>query len=387
MTGRDRAVITGLGLIGSWGTTLDDLWTAQQAGIADFVPASRSNNGLPAAEAQKPDLRRMLKSGQLSRAPLVSQYAIAATHMAVTQAGLMPRRGVRNSAFAIVFGTQTGPGVATRQIYDDLTETGPAGVKPRMFQESVFNAPASLISIHFGFAGPVQVVPLAGCSGTAVLFQAQMMLAQPDICAVLALCSDEICDPIQKGLHELKWHAGYDAKGRLTEGAVAGEGAVALILEAAGKARERGAPILAELAGVGLANDAAALARPAKDGRGLVAAIKTCLEDAQSNTDEIDMILTGSATTRVEDRLEQAALCSVFGNRQPIQGSSKRSTGHTMGVAALVEVALAIAAIIRGRAPDSVCTANRNTAINTVLCNATGLNGQFGAALVRRASP
>ena len=384
MTTDNKIAITGLGLAGPWGIGLDGLWEAQTDGVTEIYPCSRYDNGLPAAEAQKLDLRRMLKSGQLPRAPLVSQYAVAATHLAVAQAGMLPERGAKNGSVGIVFGTSNDPGAATQQIYDDLIDTGPTGVKPRGFQESVFNAPASLVSIHFGFAGPIQVVPAVGCSGTAVLFQAQIMLAQPGIEAVIALCSDEMCDAIQKGLRDLKWHADYDGQGGLTDGAVAGEGAVALILETNGHAQTRGAKVLAELAGVNLANDAAALGRPAKDGRGLVAAIETALEDAQSEAKAVDMILTGSASTRIEDQLESAAISTVFGTQSPAQGSSKRSTGFAMGTAALVEIALAVAAINRSTAPASV--QGETVKVESVLCNAIGLNGQFGATVIKAAA-
>lgn len=376
--------ITGVGVVGPFGTTLDALWDAQQAGDATFGTCSRHDNGLPAAEAVKVDLRQMLKSGQMSRAPLVSQYAVAATHLAVTQAGLTPERGSKTAEVGILFGTSNGPGAATQQIYDDLIDTGPAGVKPRVFQESVFNAPASLVSIHFGFAGPIQVVPAAGCSGTAVLFQAQMMLAQPGIKAVIALCSEELCDAIQKGLRDLKWHAGFDGKGGVTKGAIMAEGAVALVLERTSDAMARGAHILAALGGVGYTNDAAALGRPAPDGRGLVAAIETCLEDAQTTAEAVDMVLTGSVGTQIDDTLEGAALETVFGQNIPPRGSSKRSTGFAMGAAALMEVALAVAALQRKSAPQSVSVNDKPIAV--VLCNAIGLNGQFGATLVRSVS-
>lgn len=376
--------ITGVGVVGPFGTTLDALWDAQQEGDATFGTCSRHDNGLPAAEAVKVDLRQMLKSGQMSRAPLVSQYAVAATHMAVGQAGLTSERGSKTSEIGILFGTSNGPGAATQQIYDDLIDTGPTGVKPRVFQESVFNAPASLVSIHFGFAGPIQVVPAAGCSGAAVLFQAQLMLAQPGIKAVIALCSEELCDAIQKGLRDLKWHADFDGNGGVSRGAIMSEGAVALVLERTSDAMGRGASVLASLSGVGCANDAAALGRPAPDGRGLVAAIETCLEDAQAQAKDIDLVLTGSVGTQIEDTLEQAALETVFGSDVPPNGSSKRSTGFAMGSAALVEVALAIAALQRKSIPN--CVTGDSTPVGAVLCNAIGLNGQFGATLVRSVS-
>lgn len=381
----DRTIaITGVGVVGPYGMTLDELWEAQQMVDAKFDTCSRYDNRLPAAEAVKVDLRQMLKSGQMSRAPLVSQYAVAATHLAVTQAGMTPERGSKTAEVGIVFGTANGPSAATQQIYDDLIDTGPSGVKPRVFQESVFNAPASLVSIHFGFAGPIQVVPVAGCSGTAVLYQAQIMLAQPGIKAVIALCSEELCNAIQKGLLDLKWHADFDGKGGVTSGGIMAEGAVALVLERTNDAMGRDAKILALLGGVGYANDAAALGRPAPDGRGLVTAIETCFEDAGVDAASVDMVLTGSVGTQIEDTLEGAALATVFGKTVPPVGSSKRSTGFAMGTAALVEVALGIAALERKTTPQSV--SSNGKPVETVLCNAIGLNGQFGATLLRSVS-
>ena len=142
---------------------------------------------------------------------------------------------------------------------------------------------------------------------------------------------------------------------------------------------------MSHLAGVGLNNDAAGLGRPAKDGRGLVAAIETCLEDAQAEPLLVDLVLSGSAGTKVENNLEDAALRQVFGNTQPATGTTKRSTGFAMGAAAFMEVALAVAAVTKGSAPASAPKAVPGARISSVLCNAIGLNGQFGAALIKEA--
>lgn len=378
---RNKIAITGLGLVGPFGTSAEALWDAQTPNGTTFGTCSRYDNGLPAAEAEKVDLRKMLKSGQLSRAPLISQYAVAASHMALTQAGIVQERGAKTDRIGIVFGTSNGPGAATQQIYDDLIDAGPSAVKPRVFQESVFNAPASLVSIHFGFSGPIQVVPGVGFSA---LYQAQMMLAQPDVDVVLALCSEELCEGIQSGLHALRWHAGFDGDGGVTRGAVMSEGAVAMVLERAEDAALRGATPLAELAGVGIANDAAELGRPAPDGRGLVVAMQEALADGQALTADIDLVLTGSAGTSVDDRLEGAALDTVFDGTVPPSGSSKRSTGFAMGSAPITEVALGVCAVMRAKAPASVPDCQGK--VNAVLCNAIGLNGQFGTTLIRSAN-
>lgn len=380
--------ITGLGLIGPFGQSLDALWAAQNPEDGQFVPCSRFENGLPAAETPAPDLRAMLKSTQLSRAPLISQFAVAASHLALEQSGLLQGRRGKSGDVGIVFGTSNGPGAATQQIYDDLLDLGPAGVKPRVFQESVFNAPASLVSIHFGLSGPIQVLPAAGASGIAVLYQAQLMLANPGVNAVIALCSEELCGAIQSGLRDMRWHAAFDRAGKLTRGGVLGEGAAALVLERVSHARNRGASVLAELAGVGLANDAHALAFPDPAGGGLAAAIEDSLTDANLAPTDVGMVLTGSIGTIVDDRLETAALERVFGSDQPPKGSIKRSVGFLGGASALMEVALALATLDRGQRP-ACAQGKTEQEVNpraAVLCNAIGLNGQFGAALIRRAA-
>jgi 3-oxoacyl-(acyl-carrier-protein) synthase len=378
--------ITGIGVIGPFGATPDALWLAQGPQDGAFQPCSRFDNDLPSAEAQKIDLRVMLKSSQLSRAPLVSQFALAATHLALEQSGLLAGRHGKSSDVGIVFGTSGGPGAATQQIYDDLMEIGASGVKPRIFQESVFNAPASLVSIHFALSGPIQVVPGAGCSGAAVLYQAQLLLAQPGITAVIALCSEELCCAIQSGLRDMRWHAKFTDDGAVTSGGILGEGAVALILEKASFAKARGAIALAELAGVGLNNDAAALAFPDPEGGGLVAAIETCLDDAQAEFSDIDLVLTGSVSTAVDNQLEAAALGRIFGNVVPPQGSVKRSVGFMGGAAALIEVVLAVESLRRNERPACTGADAGPSQMTAVLCNAIGLNGLFGATLVRRAA-
>lgn len=381
----DTIAITGMGIVGPFGTSSAALWEAQGAQDGQFAPCTRFDTGLPAAETPEIDLRAMLKSSQMSRAPLVSQFAVAASHLALEQSGLLADRRGKSADVGIVYGTANGPGAATQQIYDDLMQSGPSGVKPRVFQESVFNAPASLVSIHFGISGPIQVVPAAGCSGIAVLFQAQMMLAQPGITAVIALCSEELCAAIQSGLRDMRWHADFDGKGGVTEGAVMGEGAAALVLERSSAAMARGAVVLAELGGIGLSNDAHALAFPDPEGGGLVAAMQEALRDSQAEVADVGMILTGSVGTAVDDRLEGAAMARVFGADLPPHGSSKRSIGFVVGAAALMEVALAVEALHRKEIP-ACAGAQAAKMLDAVMCNAIGLNGQFGAALVRRAA-
>ena len=386
-----RVAITGAGAIGSFGLGTGALWDAVGADGTKFAPCTRYPGTLPCAEAVRPDLRRMLHSGRNSRMSLVSQFAIAAVHLALAQARLPLGKGEAGRAVGIVYGTSHGPGATTQEIYDDLIERGPAAVKPRAFQESVFNAPASLASIQFGLKGPIQVLAASVCA-PAVLYQAQMLLAHPDVAAVIALCADELCEAVQAALRVLRWHrpaVGTDApsQSRSGRGAVSSEGAAALVLERADDALARRASTLAEMAGAASTNDAWKLVRPAEDGRGLIAAMHGCLDDAETSPGGVDMVLSASANTGVDDRLEAAALRSVFGDAPPPVASIKGDIGHAMGAAAMLDVALAVEMVRRGRAPASLDAAGALAdGVGSVLCTGIGLNGMFGAVLIRGAA-
>ena len=385
-----RVAITGVGVIGSFGSGTGALWDCVDGGGAKFAPSSRYPGVLPCAEAVRPDLRRTLRSGRVSRTSLVSQFAIAAVHPALAQAGLLSGKGTVEHVVGMVYGTSNGPAAATRKIHDDLLERGPAAVKPRAFQESVFNAPASLASIQFGLTGPIQVLATSTCA-PSVLYQAQILLARPDVAAVIALCSDELCEAVQSALRVVRWHAPRAESGTPSppvrgRGAVLSEGAAALVLERGDDALARDVVSLAEMAGAASTNDAWKLVRPAQDGRGLAAAIGGCLADAEVSPGDVDVILSASANTDVDECLEAAAVRSVFGAAAPPVVSTKGHIGHAMGVAAMFDIALGMDMVRRNQAPAAFDAAGDfSEGIRSVLCTGIGLNGLFGAVLVRRA--
>ena len=111
-----------------------------------------------------------------------------------------------------------------------------------------------------------------------------------------------------------------------------------------------------------------------------------CLADAEASPGDVDMVLSASANTVVDDCLEAAAVRSVFGGAAPPVVSTKNDIGHAMGAAAMFDIALAAEVVRRGRAPAAFAAAgNFSDGIRSVLCAGIGLNGLFGAVLIRRA--
>ena len=383
-----RVAITGAGAVGSFGIGTGALWDVPGVGERKFASCTRYRGTLPCAEAVKPDLRRMLHTGRASRMPLVSQFAVAAVHLALTQARLSTGKGATGPVIGIVYGTSHGPAATTQEIYDDLIDHGAASVKPRAFQESVFNAPASLASIQFGLQGPIQVLAASVCA-PVVLQQAQMLLANSGVDAVIALCADELCEAVQSALRVLRWHrpaAGTDQPSthRTRRGTIASEGAAALLLERADDAMARGVPTLAEMAGAVTTNDAWKLVRPAADARGLIAAVLGCFADAEATPGDVDVILSALSNNDIDDALQAVAVQSVFGDAAPPLASMTNDIGHAMGAAGMFDVTLAVEMIHRRRAPALMNLAGALAdGIGSILCTGIGLNGMFGAVLIR----
>jgi len=141
-------VITGTGAVGPFGETVQELWDALCATepcLDPEVASVENDETVPGF-----DIARYTKSGRVSRAPRVSQYAFAATSSALEQSAL-PLKKLNKDAVSIVYGTANEPtDILVRNLHL-LCASGVNSIEPIGFQESVYNAPASLISIEYGF--------------------------------------------------------------------------------------------------------------------------------------------------------------------------------------------------------------------------------------------
>ena len=115
--------------------------------------------------------------------------------------------------------------------------------------------------------------------------------------------------------------------------------------------------------------------------------MRGCLADAEAAPHDVDLILSTSANTDIDDSLVAVAVRSVFGDSAPPVASIVNKIGHAMGAAAMLDVALAVEMVRRGRAPASLHPAGvPDGGIETILCIGIGLNGVFGAVLIRTAA-
>ena len=139
------------------------------------------------------------------------------------------------------------------------------------------------------------------------------------------------------------------------DGFVGAGGAVALILEDATLAAQRGARVRAEFAGWGQAADGHSIAVSHPEGRGLELAMRRALTDAGVGADEIDYVNAHATSTPVGDRAETLALKAIFNacGKQPRVSGTKGLTGHPLSLAGAMEAAFCVAAMNEGFMPGN----------------------------------
>jgi 3-oxoacyl-[acyl-carrier-protein] synthase I len=148
--------------------------------------------------------------------------------------------------------------------------------------------------------------------------------------------------------------------------------------------------------GIGESSDAHHMSSPHPEGAGALAAMQQALNMAGILPKHIDYINLHGTATRSNDAAEGAAVASLFGSAVPCS-STKGHTGHALGAAGIVEVALCILAMEHGITPGGVNTQevdhtiainyllnNLSTAPKKILSNSFGFGGSNCSLLLEQ---
>jgi len=249
-----------------------------------------------------------------------------------------------------------------------------------------------------GFRVPMQIIANACASGTNAIGHAFGLIRAGLQKQILCGGYDAICEMVFAGFDSLQASTPEKIRpfDRNRTGLVLGEGAALFALEEMESARERGATILAEVAGYGISTDNHHLTQPHPSGIGPEMAMRRALDDAAVSAGEIDYVNAHGTATPFNDASEGAAIANLFGSRVAVS-STKSMMGHALGAAGAIEAAFCVVALEQQFVPpninfsegdpawelDIVANAARPTRLRSVISNSFGFGGTNASILLK----
>ena len=405
-------VITGLGTVNPIGLTADQSWQAAIHGMSGVGPITlfdtRDYQVRIAAEIKGFDPEKYLPAKEARRRDRFELFAAAAVQEALAQSGLVIDDTNRERV-AVMIASAIGGIQALSDALDTLRAEGPRRISPFAIPMLMSNGAAGMTAIDLGIHGPSYSIASACASGADAIGLAWSLLRAGIIDVAIAGASEATITPL--GV------AAFDRVGAMSrrndedyctprpfdrerDGLVMGEGAAILVLERLSSARQRGAIVLAELAGYAATADAYHITAPAEDGGGGARAILSALRSARINPEEISYINAHGTGTVLNDLSETRAIKGALGARAyaiPVS-STKSMTGHMMGATGALEALFCVKAIQDGvipptinyQTPDPECDLDvvpnqaRQMPVEVTVSNAFGFGGHNAVLVLRK---
>lgn len=409
-----RVVITGMGVVTSLGNSIDEFWkniVAGKSGVGLITKFDTIHFKTKfAAEIKNFNAADYFEKNEARKYDLFTQYAVAAADEAIKNSGIDLSLADKNK-IGVIWGSGNG-GIQTfqEQLIDFAKGNGVPRFNPYFIPKIIADIPSGVISIRNGFRGlNFSTVSACASSNNAII----------DACNYIRLGK---ADMIITGGSEAPINessiGGFNASKALStynedpagasrpfdinrDGFVMGEGAGALVLESRDAAIKRGANILAEIVGTGMAADAFHLTGTHPDGEGAYLGMLDALEDAGIGTSAIDYINAHATSTHMGDESELKAILRVFGERKDLHISATKSmTGHLLGAAGAIEAIISVKAIQHDIVPPTINTTEvepaykdkfeltlgnaKSKEINYAMSNTFGFGGHIATLILKK---
>jgi len=401
-----RVVVTGLGIVSSIGNNADEVTASlreAKSGIShseDFAERGFRCQvwGAPTLDPSEVVDRRAMRF--LSKGGAWNHVAM---QQAIADAGL-DADNITDDRIGIIMGSG-GPSTHTIVEAADITrEKGsPKRIGPFAVPKAMSSTASATLATWFKIHGVNYSISSA--------------------CSTSAHCIGNAYELIQWGKQDMIFAGGhedldwtmsnlFDAMGAMSskhndtpatasraydvarDGFVIAGGAGVLVLEELERAKERGAPIYAEIVGYGATSDGYDMVAPSGEGA------ERCMRQAMATVDgKADYINTHGTSTPVGDSREVSAIRAVFGDEIPHIASTKSLTGHSLGAAGAQESIYSILMMKNGFIGESAHIAELDpefedmpivreriddARIDTVLSNSFGFGGTNATLVFQR---
>ncbi len=407
-----RVVVTGLGIISPVGNSINEAWDNIRAGRSGIRPIDRFDTSKFATRFGGTivdfDAKDHINPKDARKMDPFIHYGIAAANQAIADSGLEVSDD-NAERIGVAIGSGIGGINWIENGHQGYLDGGPRKLSPFFIPGAIINMISGHLSIIHGMKGPNVAIVTACTTGTHNIGESARMIAYGDADVMVAGGAEFATTPTGLG--------GFSAAKALSsrnddpeaasrpwdkdrDGFVLSDGAGVLVLEEYEHARNRGAPIYAELAGYGMSGDAYHMTQPSEGGEGAARCMRAALRDAGVNPEQVDYVNAHGTSTHVGDVAETKAVKRLFGDHahKLAVSSTKSMTGHLLGAAGGVEAVFTLLAMRDGVLPPTINLDNpaegcdldyvphtaREQAINIAISNSFGFGGTNGTVLFRK---
>ncbi len=397
-----RVVISGLGVVAANGIGVEDFWRTLLEGRSGIGPITLFDahdlSCRMAGEVKGFDARRFLPPGlKPRRLARFAQFGLAAAGMAIRDAGLDIAELRSLADVPVVMGVSSN---AMELAFKPLAPyTCVAGV-PHAAASAIaygLGLRARLLTISDGCASSLDA--LAAAAELIRTGRADLALAGGADSVMTRVVFESFIKSRRVSQRNDEPHRASRPFDRTRDGGLMAEGSGVIVLEHADRARARGAPVYAALAGYGTCADAP----DSEEGSGLERSMRLALANTPKQPDQVDAVFAHAPSDPQMDRVESQLIGRVFGDRAlrvPVT-SIKGVTGNPMGSGGVLQVIAAAMALRHHQVPptanyefpdpecplDVVPGAPRRARLRAVLINTHGFGRGNSSLILERGAP
>lgn len=410
----NRVVVTGMGALTPIGNNLEDFWSNLLNGKSGAAPTKNFDTShfktKFSCELKNFNTEDYIPRNEAKRYDKFTQYALIASQEAIEHAQLNFEE-LDTDLIGVIWGSGNG-GMLTfqEQVKEYTLGDGTPRFTPFFIPKTIADIPAGIISMKHGLRG-VNFATISACatSNTAII-EAFNYIKWGKANVIITGGSEAAITECGIG--------GFNAARALSQnnenptqasrpfdkardGFVMGEGAGAIVLESLEHAIARGANILGEVVGGGMAADAYHLTGTHPQGEGAYLGMKAALKEAQISADKIDYVNAHATSTPKGDISELIAIERVFGAKKDLSiGATKSMTGHLLGAAGVIEAITCIKAVSENKIPPTInsndieeeykdkfdfCLGkSQEKTINYAISNTFGFGGHIASAIFKK---
>ena len=407
-----RVVITGVGMVSPLGADVKTSWDAMlggKSGISRITSFDVAEHSVKIG-GQIPDfdLSKYLSPKESKRMDDFIRLGLVAGVQAVGDSEI-DSSAADFKRIGVSIGSGIGGINTIETCRDVVVNKGPTKASPFFVPSSIINMVSGHLSIKYGFQGPNLATSTACTTGLHNIGLSARLIAHGDADVMVAGGAEKATCPTTM--------AGFAAMRALSvrnedpskasrpwdrdrDGFVLSDGAGAIVLEEYEHAKRRGAKIYCELIGFGMSADADHMTSPSHDGSGAADAMANALNDAKTNSNEVQYINAHGTSTALGDLAETVAIKSTFGlhANKLLVSSTKSMHGHALGAAGAIEAIVTVCAIQDQVAPPTINLENpgdgcdldyvagkpKETLIDIAMTNSFGFGGTNGSLVLKK---